>query len=75
MSKGRRLCLRCNYNGGFNGTQWWFNGFSMGLNGTYDGIAAGKHSQFATLKMAIEIVDRPISIVIFHSFLYVYQAG
>ena len=47
----------------------------MGLNGTYDGIAAGKHSQFATLKMAIEIVDRPISMVIFHSFLYVYQAG
>ena len=45
----------------------------MGFNGIYDDIASGKHSQFAIEAMAIEIVDFPISMVIFHSFLYVYQ--
>ena len=46
----------------------------MGFNGTYDGIASGKHSQFAIEAMAIEIVDFPInSMVIFHRFLCVYQ--
>ena len=37
-------------------------------------LPSGKHSQFAIEAMAIEIVDLPInSMVIFHSFLYVYQ--
>ena len=34
------------------------------------------NKQFANSKISIEIVDLPInSMVIFHSFLYVYQAG
>ena len=45
----------------------------MGFNGIYDGIASGKHSQFAIEAMAIEIVDFPISMVIFHSYGTVYQ--
>ena len=37
-------------------------------------LPSGKHSQVANLKMAIEIVDFPMnSMVIFHSFVYVYQ--
>ena len=37
-------------------------------------LPSGKHSQFAIEAMATEIVDLPInSMVIFHSFLYVYQ--
>ena len=34
--------------------------------------ASGKRLQFANWKMAIEFVDLP-TMVIFHSFLYVYQ--
>ena len=39
----------------------------MGLTWVYHMIPSGNDSQFATLKMAIEIVEFPISMVMFHS--------
>jgi len=49
-------------------------GFHGGFNGDFMGILMGFNSSL--LKMAIEIVDLPsYKMVIFHSFLYVYQAG
>ena len=38
-------------------------------------MSTGKRLQFANLKMAIEIVDLPISMVIFHSFLLRFTRG
>ena len=51
-----------------SGIPWDFKTFQGQLT------RPGKHSQFANLKMAIEIVDLPIdSMVIFHSYGDVYQ--
>ena len=44
----------------------------MGFNGIYDGIPSAKHSQFATLKMAISQnswFTQLHSMVIFHSYV------
>ena len=56
----------------------WLIGNGNGRNGYITSnnvdLPSGKHSQFAIEAMATEIVDLPInSMVIFHSFLYVYQ--
>ena len=50
---------------------WWFGDQCLAFDATV-GIPAGK--QFATLKMAIAIVDLPInSMVLFNSYVNVYQ--
>ena len=52
-----------------------FNGDSMGFNGIGDGMPSGNLLQFAIENGPVEIVELPIIMMMFHSYVNAYTRG